>query len=59
MSRPPERASLETLATWLKENVLASTLLTRNYTVFDLIEDLERIDNDGFMDSIDGLGEDA
>lgn len=50
MSRPPERASLEELARWLRENVDTTKELTKHYSVGDLCRDLERRDYDRYMD---------
>ena len=52
-------SSLETLRNWLAENVPAAHLITPEYSVDDLVADLNNMLDGMWNDGIDAMGEDA
>jgi hypothetical protein len=56
---PLSGGSLETLCTWLEENCDKTTKLTSDYTVADLIADIDDMLDGMWSDGVDAMGEDA
>ena len=47
------------LSEWLQANADPKTVIAPGYTVLDLVNDLDAIDNGMWSDGIDAMGEDA